>query len=93
MPRSTHDDGEIGVSRWGVEVRRLFGRPARRAGEKAEAGAMREAWRGAYAILRDGRQWQAIHLGSGDVIGPVRDLGDLSVAIQADWRRRPARTK
>ena len=72
---------------------RLFGRPDRRAEEKADADALREAWHDVYAIVRDGPAWQAVHLGSGGVIGPLRDLGDLRTAILADWRRRPARSQ
>jgi hypothetical protein len=66
-------------------LKRLFGR----GDEDGEAGALRMAWMGAYAIVPPARQWQAVHLDSGAILPPGK-LDDLSAAIRADYRQRPS---
>jgi hypothetical protein len=56
-----------------------------------QAGRLRQDWPG-YLINGSHGRWNAIHLRSGGVLGPVRTLRKLGRAISEDAWLRPAVT-
>lgn len=59
----------------------------RRAREQADAESLRERSPG-YHVERTAAGWNAVHMLSGTVLGPVRTVGQLAAEIDLDrWER------